>query len=144
MNDFNFPSSLSISSYNDNEEASLRSYNFNNYNPPLPIFIENNYEFNMDNTSNLNFYDTNDISQSILIKNENITEAYKYVFKPIFQEENDNNNNKQPFNSLANSNVIIEIKNTNFGYEDEDKINNKNIIFKIFSSGEYDIYLIIL
>ena len=93
MNNFNFTSSISISSYIDNEEASLKSYNFNNYNPPLPIIIGNNYEFNIGNTSNLHYYDTNDISQDILTKNENITEVYKYIFKPIFHEENDNNNN---------------------------------------------------
>ena len=138
MNNFNFTSSISISSYIDNEEASLKSYNFNNYNPPLPIIIGNNYEFNIGNTSNLHYYDTNDISQDILTKNENITEVYKYIFKPIFHEENDNNNNNQVFNPLANSNIIIEIKNINFTYED--KIDNQNKTFNIFNSGDYDNY----
>ena len=44
----------------------------------------------------------------------------------------------QVFNPLANSNIIIEIKNTNFTYDD--KIDNQNKTFNIFNSGDYDNY----
>ena len=156
MNNFNLPSSMPISSDLDNEEVSLKSFNFNNYNPTSQYIIENNYELNFCNTSNLNFYDTNDISQGILTKNENITEVYKNVFRQNFYVENDkkenqaftslykieknNNNNLKDYNTnnVNNSNIIIEIKNTNFNYED--KIENQNIVFNIFNSGDYDIY----
>ena len=155
MNNFNLSLSMPISSDLDNEEVSLKSFNFNNYNPASPYIIANNYEFNYYNTSNLNFYDTNDISQGILTKNENITEVYKNVFKPNFHVESDkkekqafnslynieeNNNNLEDFNinNINNSNIIIEIKNTNFNFED--KIENRNIIFNIFNSGDYDTY----
>ena len=156
MNNFNLPSSMPISSDLDNEEVSLKSFNFNNYNPASQYIIENNYELNFCNTSNLNFYDTNDISQGILTKNENITEVYKNVFRQNFYVENDkkenqaftslykieknNNNNLKDYNTnnVNNSNIIIEIKNTNFNYED--KIENQNIVFNIFNSGDYDIY----
>ena len=139
MSNFYFPSSISILSDIDNEEASLKSYNFNNYSPLSPIIIiEDNYEFNFGNNSNFNIYDINDISQNILKKNENKIEVYKNAFKQIFHEENDNNNKNQAFNPLDNPNIIIENQNTNFPYED--KIGDQNIILNIFSRGEYDIY----
>ena len=149
MNNYNLSSNMFDI---DNEEASLNSYNSNNYTLPLPYIILNKFEFNFDNVSNLNFYDTNEQSQGILIKNENITEVYKNDFKPNFHVENDNNK-KQVFNPLENIEKIkhnnnMEYSNKNnvnnsniiVGINYEDKIENRNIIFNIFNGGDYDDY----
>ena len=138
MSNFNLLSNISILSNIDDEEASLKSYNFNNYSHFSSNIIENNYEFNYCNNSNQNIYDINDIFQNILTKNENQSEFYKNDLRKIFHEEKDNDNKNQTYNPLGNPNIIIEIKNTNFTYED--KISDENIILNIFSRGEYDIY----
>ena len=154
MSNFNFTSSITISSYIDNEEASLKSYNYLKYKSQSRIIFENNNNFKFGNTSNLYFYDSNDISQNIIANNENESEIYKNIFKPIFHIENDNkkgqtfnsldnseeniNNKKLEDNSKNNINNTIEIKNTNI--DNEDKKGNQNNNFKIFNNRDYDIY----
>ena len=149
MNYYNLSSNISNIDI-DNEEASLESSNFNNYILPSSYIILNMFDFNFDNTSNLNFYDTNDKSQGILIKNDK-TKVHKNAFKQNCNVEN-YNNKKQAFNSLENieenkNNKNMEDNNKNnnnsniiVGINYEDKIENRNIIFNIFNGGEYDNY----
>jgi len=149
MNNYYLSSDIS---HIDSEEASLKSYNSNNNILPSQYIILNKFEFNFDNIPNLNFYDTNDRSQGILTKNENVTKDYKNVLKPNFNAESDNNK-KQIFNSLENKekNIINNnlkdintnnVNNTNIineiTYEGNNE--NRNIIFNIFNSGDYDSY----
>ena len=151
MNNYNLSSYIS-DIYSD--EASLKSYNSNNNILPSQYIILNKFEFNFDNIyiSNLNFYDTNDRSLGISTRNENITKDYKNVLKPISHIEN-GNNKKQAFNSLENieenkinnnlkDNNTNNVNNSNIINEItyEDNIENRNIIFNIFNSGDYDNY----
>lgn len=143
MNVSNFSSSISILSYMDQDEISIKSYNYNKYNLYSPTFIVKNNTHNFDDISFINFIDTNDdISQDILRENENQLDIYKNMFNPIFETEKVFNSfdslEDSNTNNVDNSNIIIEIKNININFEEknENEINN----FIIFNNGNYDIY----
>ena len=135
------------------EETSLKSYNYNKYKSHMPleyIIEENSDEFKFD-ISNLNYNNTNYISQDILTKNEIHNETEKHIFyientnkkSEVFAslgniKENLNNNLEyNNTNNINNSKLIIEIKN-NFNIEDTTEKPNKN--FKIFSDGNNDYF----
>ena len=128
------------------EETSLKSYNYNKYQSHSPFIIEkNNEEFKFD-TSNLNYYNTNGISQDNLTKNELQNETEKQIFfiengnkkNEAFvslNKENINNNlENNNTNNVNNSKIIIEIKKDS-KYEDQ----NENQ-FLIFNNGNYDTF----
>ena len=142
------PSRVSMLPYKDQEEAYINSFCHNHHEFLSQIFPVNKDDFNFDKT--------NDISQGILtMKEKEEQNIYKWVFDAEFYfrnigeisddwisidniEENVKNSlEDNSMNKIDNQNIIIEIKNTNFNFEQNG--NQKNI-FNIFNNGDYDSY----